>query len=194
MNLTQKLLRCCVSVKCFSFSFWLLNLLPITFAHKQAFHFQTRKLGQNTYETSGTLYIENTQWNWIQKNWRETYLEKIRFTPWKISQWWENLPASSQQNLMGQNLCSRWKFPVLGLHLVGIKLKSSKPSHTWTVSPLKGFSQESVTHGSYKKWTAYFTFYLTDYFLSSISWQFFQKNSRNEFTRQCQINVVPNVA
>lgn len=65
VNLTQKLLRCWISVRWFSFSFWLLNLLPITFAHKQTFHFQIRKLGQYTYETSGTLYMENIQWNWI---------------------------------------------------------------------------------------------------------------------------------
>lgn len=59
MNLTQKLLRCCLLLKCLTFSFWLPNLLPITFAHKQTFHFQIRKLGPYTSETSGT-YTENT--------------------------------------------------------------------------------------------------------------------------------------
>lgn len=59
MNLTQKLLRCCLLLKCLSLCFWLLNLLPITFADKQTFHFQIRKLGPYSSETSGT-YTENT--------------------------------------------------------------------------------------------------------------------------------------
>lgn len=139
INLTQKLLRSWFSVKCLSFSFWLLNLLPITFAHKQTFHFQIRKRGQYTY---GNIWYF-VRWKYTVKLNTEKK-ERIRFTPW-----WENLLTPSWQNLMEQNLCSRWKLLVLRLHLVGIKRKSSKPSHTWTVSPLKDFSQESVTRGSY---------------------------------------------
>lgn len=70
MNLTQKLLRCCLLLKCLSFSFWLLNLLPIIFAHKQTFHFQIRKLGPYTSETSGTYTEKALSETEYRKNWR----------------------------------------------------------------------------------------------------------------------------
>lgn len=84
INLTKKLLRFWVSVKCLSFSFWLLNLLRIIFAQNQTFHFQIRKFGQ--YTSGNIWYFVHLKYTLklnIEKKPQqlETHLERIRFTP-----------------------------------------------------------------------------------------------------------------
>lgn len=118
MNPTQKLLRCCILLKCLSFSFccliyYLLYLhinKHFTFKSGNLDHILLKHLVLIPKKPSVKLDIEKL----------ETYLEKVRSTVK-----WNHLHLGTTQ--WGKT-CAVDKIPVLGLHLDGVKLNSSKPN------------------------------------------------------------------